>query len=87
MRFTKLTKAFAHELRDRRKAVNLSQEELAERAGIHRTYVSLLERGLKNPTLEVTFRLAEVLNLSPAELVSAVENRIAQSTGISQGYP
>lgn len=70
-----LSQAFAAELRDKRKAARLSQEELAELAGIHRTYVSLLERGVKNPTLHVLFRLASVLHVSPTDFIQAVSNR------------
>ncbi len=46
-----------------------SQEELAFRASIHRTYISQIERGLKSPSLSVIVRLAQALNISPAELV------------------
>ncbi len=73
-----LTGAFARELRERRTSAKLSQEKLAELAGIHRTYVSLLERGLKNPTLHIVFRLADVLGMSPTDFVQAVVDRLTR---------
>lgn len=51
----------------------LSQEELGFNAGVHRTYVSQIERGLKSPTLKTIVRLARALNITPGKLVSAVD--------------
>lgn len=48
----------------------LSQEELADRAGLHRTYVSGVERGLRNPTVTVLEKLAVGLSVGLAALVS-----------------
>lgn len=48
----------------------LSQEELADRAGLHRTYVSGVERGVRNPTLTVIERLAHALGVTVAVLVA-----------------
>ncbi len=48
----------------------LSQEELADRAGLHRTYVSGVERGVRNPTLTVIERLARALGVTVAVLVA-----------------
>lgn len=45
-----------------------SQEELADRAGLHRTYVSGLERGVRNPTVTVIEKLAKGLEAQIAEL-------------------
>jgi CheY-like chemotaxis protein len=47
-----------------RSALGISQEELASRAGLHRTYVSDLERGARNPSLESVEKLAQALELS-----------------------
>jgi len=48
---------------------NLSQEKLAEIAGFDRTYISLLERGVRNPSLVNVFRLAKALNITPDKLL------------------
>jgi transcriptional regulator with XRE-family HTH domain len=62
--------AFGLVLRDCRKKAGLSQEALADGASVDRTYVSLLERGLRQPTLETLFSLSQVLGVSAATLVS-----------------
>lgn len=56
-----------------RRDQELSQEELADRAGIHRTYVSLLERGLKSPTVSMLFKLAKALHTTPSKILKLVE--------------
>lgn len=56
-------------LRDERDRQGLSQEELAFRADLHRTYVSGVERGVRNPTVKIVARLAEALSVEPAALL------------------
>ena len=56
-----------------RKAARLSQEELAERAGLHRTYVSQVERGLKSPTIVTLLRLSRALDTTPSKLMRQLE--------------
>lgn len=56
-----------------RRALDISQEELADRAQVHTSYVSQLERGLKSPTLGVIMRLARALGQPASELIRAVE--------------
>ena len=51
-----------------RTALGISQEELAHRAGLHRTYVSDLERGARNPSIESIEKLAQALQVSVATL-------------------
>jgi transcriptional regulator with XRE-family HTH domain len=53
--------------------LDISQEELADRAQEHTSYVSQLERGLKSPTLGVIMRLARALGQPASELIRAVE--------------
>jgi two-component system response regulator len=55
-------------IRTERSALGISQEELANRAGLHRTYVSDLERGARNPSLESVEKLAQALDLSVSTL-------------------
>ena len=64
---------FGAVLRARREDAGYSQEELAERAGLHRTYVSLIERGQRNATLGVLEQLARALDVRMAELVDELE--------------
>jgi transcriptional regulator with XRE-family HTH domain len=52
-----------------REARGWSQEDYAERAGIHRTYVSDIERGSRNPTITVVEKLAKPLGVRPGELL------------------
>ncbi|WP_448218390.1 helix-turn-helix domain-containing protein [Endozoicomonas sp. 2B-B] len=61
--------AFADALRESRKAAGLSQEKLAEKASVDRTYISLLERGLRQPTLSTLIHLADALDLTPSLLL------------------
>lgn len=74
-----IEKAFGEAVRDRRKALGLSQAELAFRAGIHATYLSQLERGLKSPTLSVIYRIASSLDIALADLVSVATTRHSHS--------
>lgn len=65
--------AFGEVLRVLRTDRGLSQERLAAGAGLHRTYVSLLERGVNTPTLDAVFALARVLDVQPSDLVQRVQ--------------
>jgi transcriptional regulator with XRE-family HTH domain len=56
-----------------RQSARFSQEELAHRAGIHRTYVSQIERGLKSPTLVMLLKLAKALDTSASKIMRQVE--------------
>jgi transcriptional regulator with XRE-family HTH domain len=51
----------------------MSQEDLAFDAGVHRTYVSMLERDLKSPTVDVLFRLCRALKIKPSQFIARVE--------------
>ena len=68
-----MAQKFGKVIRRRREAAGLSQEDLAEEAGLHRTYISLLERGLRTPTIEVVRQLAEALDTTMASLMGEVE--------------
>ena len=60
---------FGRNVRHFRRERGLSQEALAEEAGIHRTYVSDVERGARNPTITVVQKLAIALNVAAGELL------------------
>jgi transcriptional regulator with XRE-family HTH domain len=62
--------AFGSHLRTIRKKAELSQEETADRAGIHVTYLSGVERGLRNPSIRNVRRLAQALGVPTRELFS-----------------
>lgn len=64
-------------LAEERAAKGLSMEEVGERAGLHRTYIGLLERGERLPTLPVVWALADALGVSMEQLVAAVERQLA----------
>jgi transcriptional regulator with XRE-family HTH domain len=68
--------ALGQEIRALRHQHGLSQEALAARGGCHRTYISLLERGLYTPTLDLTGRLAAVFGLQLSELVRRSEEQL-----------
>jgi len=55
------------EARDRRKKP-LTQEELADKSGVDQTYISLIERGLRNPSDDIKRKLAKALGLAPSRL-------------------
>ncbi|MBM0743967.1 helix-turn-helix transcriptional regulator [Phormidium sp. CLA17] len=61
---------FGKAIRRRRRELDLSQEELAERAEMNRTYLSDVERGEVNPSLEIIDKLAGALGISVANLFS-----------------
>lgn len=65
----KLVTVFAANVRARRAELGYTQEALAELAGVHRTYVGMLERGEKNVTIYNIERLAQALDLAPASLL------------------
>lgn len=60
---------FGDRLKEVRQAAGVSQERLAELAGLHRTYVSTVERGLRNISLLNIQKLAEALDVSLADLM------------------
>lgn len=57
----------------------MSQEDLAGEADVNRTYPSLLERGLREPTLNVFFRLCHAVRKPPAELLNATLTQLGHA--------
>ena len=64
-----LTK-FGNKVRERRLKLGLSQEELASRAGVHRTYIGMIERAEKNITLENIEKIAKALEIPIDKLMN-----------------
>lgn len=67
-----IRRCFGEKIRELRHAKDMSQEELAAHAGVHRTYIGMVERGEKNVTLVTLLRLAAALDVPPAELVKGI---------------
>lgn len=79
-----LAEAFAAQLRHLRKEVGLSQEQLAHRAGVDRTFVGKLEQGKHQPSLAVVFALAHAVDKTPEDLIALVRQRISAVNNITQ---
>ena len=65
---------FGHRLKVIRASRKLSQEKLAELSGLHRTYISSVERGDRNPTLVTLGKLASALDMDISEMLHGVTN-------------
>lgn len=65
--------AFGQVVREIRRAAGLTQEHLAELAGLHATYISLIERGKKSPSIDSIEALGRALSLPGHELVRQAE--------------
>lgn len=63
-----ILKEFGQKVQKRRKELGISQEELAFRAGFHRTYIGMIERAERNITLNNIKRLADALKLNVKDL-------------------
>lgn len=68
--------AFGKVLREVRKESGLTQEQLALAADIDRTFVSLIERGERQPTVRVLFKLAVAMHVSAARLIQMTEDEV-----------
>ena len=73
MRRLEMSDAFGLALRRHRVGKKLSQEKLAEKASLHPTYIGMLERSLRNPTVNVAKALAKALNVSLSRLIADAE--------------
>lgn len=73
MRADQVSKAFGRVLREQRLAADISQEALALSADVDRTFVSQMERGIRQPTLTTLFKLAGALDVSASALVTRTE--------------
>ena len=64
---------FGSAVKGERRRLGLSQEELAHRSGLHRTYITDVERGVRNMTVETMAKLSKALGVSLTDLVSKAE--------------
>ena len=70
-----IEEAFGEVIRDLRKSAKLSQEKLAEKSQIDRSYISQIECGHRQPSLLLIFQLAKSFKLAPSQLLSLVEEK------------
>ena len=70
--------AFGAAVRIRREELGLSQEALGYKAKVHRTYVSDVERGARNPTVKVIWKLAHALETQPSVLLGIAEGVLGE---------
>lgn len=70
-----IVKVFGQVLRELREENKTSQEKLAELADLDRTYISLLERGLRQPTITTIFKISSALQIKPSSLLEKVQDR------------
>lgn len=77
---TTVEQAFGQVVRERRTALGISQEELGFRSGLHRTFISQLERGVKSPSLRTQIALASALETKAEMLVRDAE-RLTRDVG------
>lgn len=68
-----LPKTFGKVLRKLRTTIGISQEQLGFECGLDRTFISLLERGLRQPTLSTLFLVADKLQVTPSAMIQRVE--------------
>ena len=73
-----LPKVLGRLIARKRRAKGLSQEKLAELAGVHRTYISQIERGLKSPTVAVLIQISIALGISAGSLLSELEKQLGR---------
>ncbi len=72
---------FGKIVRKRRRQLGLSQEALSHRSGLHRTYISDIERGKKSPSLRAMISLAGALDTDVSTLILLTEQKVAVHTG------
>lgn len=66
-------------MREARQSKGLSQEQLAEEAGLDRSFISLIERGIQTPNIVVLLKISEVLAVSAGAMIGKVEQMLRAS--------
>lgn len=77
-----LSKSFGEVVRAHRSVLSLTQEALAERAGVHATYIGLVERGERNCSLDVSAEIAKALDTSLSKLIEDAEGRNQKNSSV-----
>lgn len=72
----KLSELFGQAIRKLRKNTGITQEVLAQKAHIDRTYMSSIERGKKNPTIKVIYKISQGLGISVSDIINEFEGNI-----------
>ncbi len=72
-KYKDLSDRFPQVLKEARLQKGISQEELADLAGLHRTYISQIERGLKSPSLRSLGQIADALGILLSTLIRRIE--------------
>lgn len=73
-------RATAAEIKARRGRIEISQEELAHRAEVHRSFIARLEVAQTQPSLAVLLRIADALEVDPADMVRSIVERSKRET-------
>jgi transcriptional regulator with XRE-family HTH domain len=76
MRADHISTVFGQVLREQRTARGFSQEALALNADVDRTFVSQMERGIRQPTLTTLLKLSKALDIQPSTLVARMERML-----------
>ena len=74
----KLSTAFAEVIKAHRGRLGISMAGLAAKAGLHQTYIGLIERGTRNPSIDAMQAIAEALGVSPSKLIREAERLLEE---------
>lgn len=80
VQFDPMLKAVGRIVQERRSNLGISQEELARRSKLHRTYISDVERGSRSVSLITLCKLADALDITASVIVSAAESNVGSKT-------
>ena len=73
---SELSVRFGRKVKELRKSINISQNELAERVGVSKDYIGLIERGLRSPSLQVIERIANSLGVAIKSLFDDPQSKV-----------
>ncbi len=77
---TEIEKIFGDILRELRVKNDLTQSELADRSSLDRTFISMLERGERQPTISTLFKLASALQIAVVPIIQELERRVNENS-------